>query len=356
MEKKQYLWDLYTAKEEYNSTLVDNFNRNPFWASKNRDIFSPKISEFLLKEGLKPSYPENKKFAICLTHDVDILFNDTTRKQYLKKGVKDLIKLDLSGFVKTLSDSTKRKIIPNFHISETLKHERKYNAKSSFYFLSLSKGEQDYNYDLAEISDVFDQIRENNGEIGLHGGHEAYDNISKMKQEKEKLESIIGEKVHGYRNHYLRFQTPSTWQHLDKLNFIYDTTYGYADCVGFRNGMCHPFQPFDLNENKFLDIIELPLIIMEFSLEQRYMRISESKQFEFCKQMIDTVAKNNGVLTLLWHNTQMQGQQGQLYNAILKYAYEQNAWLTTGNEIVDFWKGNNFHKKTNEILNKLREF
>lgn len=352
---KKELWNRFTAEEEYDTSMVDLYERNLFWASKNRDIFNPTVSDYLIENGLEPNYPDNKEFAICLTHDIDTLFSDNTAKQYLTQGIKQLIKLNLKGAFSAFKEIGQRRIIPNFHVSKTLEIEKKYGAKSSSYFLSLSKGEQDFNYEPSEIPEVFEMIKASGGEIGLHGGHQAYGSLEKLKSEKEKLEAASGQKVVGYRNHYLRFKTPYTWQYLDQLGFDYDTTFGYADCVGFRNGMCHPFQPYDLKQNKFLDLIELPLIIMECSLWARYMGISEEKQFNFCKDLIDKVAERKGVLTLLWHNTEMQGHNGALYDAILKYAHEKNAWLTTGKEITDHWKNQKLHEKSNEILKSLME-
>ena len=173
-------------------------------------------------------------------------------------------------------------------------------------------------------------------------------------EEKERLEKAIGKKVTGYRNHFLRFETPNTWEYLEKANFKYDTTFGYADCVGFRNGTCHPFQPFSNSQDNFLNITELPLIIMDGTLT-KYMNLNEKEQFNVCKNIIDTVEKNNGVLTLLWHNNLMDGNRGEFYNALLKYAFEKNAWITTSNEIVNWWQENNYSVITKNILQELKD-
>lgn len=57
-----------------------------------------------------------------------------------------------------------------------------------------------------------------------------------LKKKKRRLEEVLGKKVVGYRNHYLRFRVPDTWELLSKAGFKYDTTFGYSDCAGFRNG------------------------------------------------------------------------------------------------------------------------
>jgi len=36
------------------------------------------VSEFLIENGFRARYPENKTFAVCLTHDVDTLYPSLT--------------------------------------------------------------------------------------------------------------------------------------------------------------------------------------------------------------------------------------------------------------------------------------
>jgi len=362
------LWNLFTAREEYNSEIKDKYGRFPFFLSTNRKIFRPSVSEYLLKHGFHPKYPDNKKFAICLTHDIDYLFDHyylKTLERHSIDVVKSILSMNLPAFKSVLRSVKKKefkskerltvkKLNPDWQIGKTLAFNKKYNVRSSFYFLSLSAEEKDFNYELSEIKSLFEEIEYNKCEIGLHGGHSAYNNLSKMQEEKERLESAVGKKIYGYRNHFLRFETPTTWECLDKLNFQYDTTFGYADCVGFRNGTCHPFQPYSHNQKTFLNIVELPLIIMDGSLFT-YMKLGEKGILKLCKNIVDTVESHNGVLTILWHNNLMDGIHGEMYNAFLKYVSEKNAWITTANEVVDWWKQNGFLEKSKNVLQQLKD-
>jgi hypothetical protein len=154
------------------------------------------------------------------------------------------------------------------------------------------------------------------------------------------LEKVLGKEVIGYRNHYLRFKTPDTWGLLAKAGFKYDTTFGYHDRVGFRNGMCHPFKPFNLNTNKEIDILEIPLIIMDGALFDSVKSFEEA--WEITKRLIDTVENFNGVLTLLWHsnafNCAFRDKWVTFYDKLLKYCHEKNAWMTSGEKIWGWWE------------------
>jgi hypothetical protein len=180
---------------------------------------------------------------------------------------------------------------------------------------------------------VLGDIIDHGNEVGLHGGHTTYLRPEEMKSKKQRMEKLMNKKIIGYRNHFLRFKVPETWEYLREAGFLYDVTFGYADCVGFRNGMCHPFKPFNLNNGKTIEILEIPLTIMDVTFIH-YMRLDIKKSWEITKRLIDTVMQYNGVLTVLWHNTYLMGDQLKFYEKILSYCAEKNAWMTSGEEIA----------------------
>jgi peptidoglycan/xylan/chitin deacetylase (PgdA/CDA1 family) len=203
--------------------------------------------------------------------------------------------------------------------------------------MAESPGEREYLYDIENLEPEIGNIIDRGCEVGLHGGFTTYLNDQEMKKKRERLEKVTHKPVHGYRNHFLLFKVPDTWECLSKAGFQYDATLGYADCAGFRNGMCHPFKPFNLNTNHEIEILEIPLIVMDSTLDYTYMRL-ESKRWEFTKKLIDRVAACHGVFTLLWHNTYMSGEKTELYEKILQYCNEKKAWMTNGETIINYIK------------------
>ena len=47
-------------------------------------------------------------------------------------------------------------------------------------------------------------------------------------------EEGIGQTGQGSRQHYLRWETPTTWQALEDAGIAYDTTVGFSSIGGFR--------------------------------------------------------------------------------------------------------------------------
>ena len=328
------LWDIFTRKEEYNPPFRDKYGRFPYYLSTERSIFEPRVSKYLVENGLKMEYPDGKEFAVCLTHDIDALYYSRmgiitdTGRHILHGQMKDALRRPFYNIIKKWN--------PWWNFKEIMDLEEEYGAKSTFFIMGLEEGDQDFNYRAEDISHELGSIVDRGWEVGLHGGHEAYNDLEALKRQKTNLERALGRGVVGYRNHFLRFKVPETWELLEKGGFKYDATFGYADCVGFRNGMCHPFKPYDLRAGREIDILENPLVVMDGTLDQ-YMRLDMRTAWEAVRRLIDTVESYHGVFTLLWHNTYMVGERLRFYEKVLGYCQEKRAWMTSGADICSWW-------------------
>ena len=284
-------------------------------------------------------YPENKKFAVCLTHDVDDIYPPLSHtfistahcvKKLNAKELNQQISWKFKGMEKS----------PYLNFKEIIKLEEKYDAKSSFYFIATEKDPVRFRYNIEDIESELGFIVDSGWEVGLHGGYYAYNCFDTILKEKNRLEKVLGKDVIGYRNHYLRFDMLNTWELLAKAGFKYDTTFGYNDMVGFRNGMCHPFKPFNLNLNKEINILEIPLIVMDGALFSSCSSIEHA--WDMTKNLIDTVEKYNGILTILWHNNVFnyppKDAWRKFYERILAYVYQKDAWVTSGEDILKWWE------------------
>ena len=163
--------------------------------------------------------------------------------------------------------------------------------------------------------------------------------------EKKNLEKIIEKNIIGVRNHMLRFKIPTSWELLSKSGFKYDSSFGYHDMVGFRNGTCHPFLPYNYINKNIIDIVEFPLSIIDVTL-LFYMKKNALQSWEVIKNIIDNVEKCNGVVTILWHNwtfyypisyAAMFGKEWtKLYEKILTYCNFKNAWMPTCEKLYEY--------------------
>jgi peptidoglycan/xylan/chitin deacetylase (PgdA/CDA1 family) len=324
------IWDLFSCQEIYRMPLKDCFDRVLYYTSRNRDIFKPKASQYLADHGYSIDYPHNANFAVCLTHDIDVVYSSIFSK--CLAAYREIKRKNATAAGRLLSQ-VRSKRIPHWNFSEIMDLEEKYGAKSTFFFMVERMGEQDYSYEIEALDSEIEKIIDRGWEVGLHGGHTTYLDPVEMRFKKTQLERITRKPVLGYRNHFLRFKVPDTWEHLGNAGFKYDSTFGYPDCAGFRNGMCHPFRPINLNTGREIDILEVPLIIMDRTLT-RYMCLDGERKWDITKNLIDATERCHGVITILWHNTQMSGEWLGLYEKILRYCEEKGAWISSGEEII----------------------
>lgn len=334
------LKNIYCATNEYHPLVVDRFERVPSLLA-NKYAAEPVLSQLLQANGFIPKYKDGKQFGVCISHDIDFLFEMKNRNAFLLSTIETLRRRQWDKFSYNLKNLTGKTQNPDWVLETLIELEHKHNIKSTYYFLALEPGEEDFNYHIDSQKKYFDILDAAGCEIGLHGGHCAYSSLEKIASEKQKLESAYGKKVTGYRNHYLRFSTPNTWHYLQQLGFAYDTTFGFPDQLGYRNGLCYPFRPYDVEKNAFIDILELPLLVMDVTFF-KYMGLNVENAFTLFSKIFAEVRKLNGVLTIVWHNNCLAGEYRQLYDKIMADVISHDeAWITTSAEMANWWTKTN---------------
>lgn len=338
IRQNEDLWDLYTLKEEYAPQHLDQHGRFLFSHSKNPEVLVPLVTKYLVDNGYEIEYPDGKQFAVCLTHDVDEIYPPL--KHTLLSSLTCLKEMDFGGLKEQAFWKMRGKEnSPYWNFQEIMDLEEKYGARSSFYFLATDSDIRRFRYNIEDLEGGLGEIADRGWEVGLHGGYYAYNNLEEILREKERLEQVLGRKVTGYRNHYLRFCVPDSWEILEKAGFTYDTTLGYPDMVGFRNGMCHPFKPFNLNTNTEINILEIPMVIMDGTLFSHAKSYDEA--WRIAQHLIETVAECRGVLTLNWHSNNFycpfSYSLTKLYETILADCNKKRAWMVTGEDIRGYF-------------------
>jgi len=161
-------------------------------------------------------------------------------------------------------------------------------------------------------------------EIGLHTSYNSFRSTDQVKKEFERLISVaekegICQDVWGGRQHYLRWEAPTTWRAWEEAGLDYDSTLTFADHVGFRCGVCFEYPVYDILQRKPLALRERPLIVMEGSmLGGQYMRLSHEKSLSLIQKLAETCKMFNGDFTLLWHNSSLISRKDrELYGKVL---------------------------------------
>jgi peptidoglycan/xylan/chitin deacetylase (PgdA/CDA1 family) len=333
------LRDVFLNKFEYDANY-DEHTRVIFNKDSYHFLDNPIVSNNFREEYGATSYYEGHPFVLNLTHDVDDIYPPFTH--FLLSTLRFYKNPDnLGKLVRWKMGLSKS---PYKNLREISKIEEKYGAKSTFFILPSEHDFRRKRYNLSDISDDVNYLLDEKFEIGLHTPYYSFNNVEAIRRDKALLEKEFKIEIKGCRNHYLRFKIPDSWDILESVGFEYDTTYGLNESIGFRNGVSHPFYPYNLNEQSQKRIIELPLHIMDTALFTR-MSIDVGSVWSRVKQVIDCVENNGGVVTVLFHNSWfnsfMQRDILSLYEKILSYCSEKNAWITDSRNLVEWIKKSN---------------
>lgn len=339
--------------EEVISKDKDRYDRFPVTASlayKEKFLNRPIVNEYIeLLWGWIDSFNlgfkrkrlwRDKDFVVCLTHDVDeikrykfypplgALFRVIKQKNFKKAMI---IFFD---YLKTKFRLKQDIYYETFDYIINL--EKKYGFKSSFYF--MTNGER-YSLDNPWLKKTIIRLKKENFEIGIHPSFNAYNNLEVLIKEKEKLEKIIGEKIMGGRQHYLKWKIPESWRIWEKAGLRYDTTLGFPDSEGFRCGICHPFQPFDILENRIINLWEIPFMVMDTTWVSCKLLLEEKKNI--LKDFLKVIEKYQGVFVLLWHNSYMTDLFTSEWKKIFEEFYnlisQKNCFVSSIKETLNQW-------------------
>jgi hypothetical protein len=183
----------------------------------------------------------------------------------------------------------------------------------AFYFIceqTDAKMDTAVSVDEPRMRAIMRSIHARGHEIGIHPGYDTYKNPVKFAQSVSKLRHImevegIKQDVLGGRQHYLRWETPTTAQLWEANGLTYDSTLTYADRAGFRCGTCHEYRMFDLINRKPLNLLQRPLVVMESTIiDMQCMGLgygNEARELIYRYKRI--CHQFNGDFTLLWHNS-----------------------------------------------------
>jgi peptidoglycan/xylan/chitin deacetylase (PgdA/CDA1 family) len=222
--------------------------------------------------------------------------------------------------------------------------EAQYGFRSTFFLLHdkyWARHGARYSLQCPEIHEIVHMILEAGCELGVHGGFHRADNPALYRESLDAVEAEFEVRPSGIRNHLLRFSYPDTWCAQAQAGFAYDSTYSLAQELGPRGGWPFPFQTCDPRTGSLLDLIELPLTVMDATLF-RHLRLNGESAFKAAWQAIERVVGAGGLVSLLWHNNYFNEPEyadwQEVYEMILKRLASLNPWCATGGEIAAWWK------------------
>lgn len=316
---------MLTRWEEYANKTRDLHNRFPATASlayKYDFLNRPIVNEYveMLWNMLKylgcNKKRKEKKYELILTHDVDNIFKWNNFRLFVRNIAGDIIKRkNVPLALENVRQYCWKNPYDTFDYLMDLSEKR--DVRSNFFFMSGGTSQFDNNYSINQpfVKKIREKIKNRGHLIGFHPSYSAYNDQRQWEKEYSALSREISQKVKIGRQHYLRFEVPTTWQIWEDNNMKWDSSLTYPEKEGFRCGTCYEYSVFNILTRKKLKLKEMPLEVMEGSLVN-YQNLSPEKAEKKIIKLIDRVKKYNGSFVLLWHNSSFNSEFWARYQGI----------------------------------------
>jgi hypothetical protein len=279
--------------------------------------------------------PEPRSMRLKLTHDIDdvgIPFEFRTSLGHALKRKRPLATARDAVALLSLAKPAELALV-----EELAAISKARGLHSAFFWKASPHGPRDSGYDPSrgKIKQVITHLKQEGFELGVHPGYNTFRDRGELVSEVAILRSALGESGLGGRQHYLRW-SPETWLDWEACGLSYDSSLGFADQFGFRAGTSFPYRPWSLSENRELNLIEVPLILMDCT-PVKYMRLEKQEGLRQIEALIGRTAQVGGVFTLLWHNTPlMDPEYDGWYEAILDLLCDVPSYDMPGSS-EDLW-------------------
>lgn len=325
---------LLTRYEEIVRTGRDRYGRFPAEESlafQEGFLLRPIVNEYLeiLWSCLVRLWPNlqrlPRRYAAALSHDVDypLMVADRPLKTVLKNAAGDVAKRKDPTLAvrRCLSAPLVRRGRFDADVGNTfgfiMDVSERHGLRSAFYFIGgHSGGAIDGTASVEDpwIGQLLGRIHARGHEIGIHPSYNTYRDPLQTRREFERLRRVcaaagIDQPAWGGRQHFLRWENPTTWQNWEDAGLDYDSTLTFPEQTGFRGGVCYPYPVFNLTSRRELKLVERPLLIMEATLlgdiPESRMRLGVRETLEHVAHLSEVCRSFDGECSLLWHNSSL---------------------------------------------------
>lgn len=151
-----------------------------------------------------------------------------------------------------------------------------------------------------DLRDELHAFQDGGWTIGLHQSTAAWKAPDKMAEERDRVEKAAGNAVTRCRQHWLFFSWAETWRAQERAGLLLDSTLGFNDRPGFRNGAALRFPPWDFAEERPLGIEVVPMVFMDSQFYD-YDPMSPDARTAAMAHWINEIRAVHGEATVNWH-------------------------------------------------------
>jgi len=286
------------------------------------------------------NWPGGEESGVAFTHDIDLTRGVSFKKRFWKYSTAVIRKILGNREVLTkcrMEIKQQDDLVWSYPQLLDFYHRRKW--KATFFFLAKKFEGFHYRYNIKspKFQSLFENLKSDTHEIGLHSSLNAFAHKKRYAAEKRKLEQITGIKCAGLRQHYLRALYPGLWELAEGAHFTYDSSIGYNFQPGFRAGTSHPFLTYDWKRDQPLTLLEFPLSFFEYNVLTDSADMSSA--WSIIHNIITHVLQFHGLLVILLHPSNLlQPVYRELWNYLIAEVDKQRMYVDTLSGLYKWFK------------------
>jgi hypothetical protein len=318
------IFEWLTTSYELEASERDSVGRIPFSASvfarakiSPRKPYASILMAWLQSEILKrepgtapaaPSVSPDADHLVVSSHDVDFYWvRSASAITRLAKNLGIAVKLYKSRQHLRDTASMLRDVLAGRRAGDympALLHAgERWNFRSTLFVVARHGHRRDPDYRLADLHQRLIEARESGFDVQLHGSYSSIVESGSLAAEAQELASVMGKPTLGGRQHWLRFDShEKLFASIAAAGLVYDSTMGFSDTVGFRSGASFAFPPYNFENEAPFDFLEIPLVLMDGSLEAAARASGEVPVALANEVLLESRRWGWGGVSALWHN------------------------------------------------------
>lgn len=147
--------------------------------------------------------------------------------------------------------------------------------------------------------------------------------VESVKSFNQRGYEIAGVFVNNYKKHYLNLIP-----HLKELPIKFDTSITFPE--GFRAGTSYPYYPYNIKEDKQLNILEIPISFAKFSAENK-----KNSCKRYLRSIVEETLYKKSHFALIWYFVPDKNEF--YFHRMIKKLRKQNFWVVSLSELYLYW-------------------
>ncbi|HXA00162.1 MAG TPA: hypothetical protein VN025_20560 [Candidatus Dormibacteraeota bacterium] len=255
-----------------------------------------------------PSPVKDVEHLIVCSHDIDFYFTNRTSA---------LVRLGKNLCIALIGYRSWSYFADNLHMMVQLLVGRRvgdylpalmeagsqHKFQSTFFAVARNGHRRDPDYRIEQISSQLRCAAIGGFSVGLHGSYRSVVEDRSLAEEANCLRKNAGQQVISSRQHWLRFSRHrDLFDAVATAGMLVDSSLGFPDMVGFRNGAAFAFPPYDFEREAPHSFLEIPLVLMDGSLQAASRQLHTPADVLAEQVLGESRDLGWGGVSVLWHN------------------------------------------------------